>query len=54
MLEHPLFTNMFGWYRSKEGNYSRHSMLDFILFMAIKSEDYYLSTKDKYQILYLI
>ena len=36
----------------KEFN-SRPSMLDFPLFVAIPSEDYYLSTKDKYQKFYV-
>ena len=53
MITHLFFTNMFGRYGNKGGNYSRHSMLDFLLFMAVPSEDYYLSMKDRCQTLYV-
>ena len=32
---------------------SRHFMLDFTLFMKVPSDNYYLSTKDKYQTFYV-
>ena len=53
MVTNLFFTNMFGRYGNKGGNYSRHSMLDFPLFMAVPSADYYLSTKDRWQTLYV-
>ena len=42
MLAPLLFTNMFGMYGNKEWKYSRHSMLDFPLFMTVSSFDCYL------------
>ena len=53
MLAPLFFTNSFGWYGNKKGNYNRHSMLSFTLFMVVSSEDLYLSVKDKYQTFYV-
>ena len=53
MLAPFLFTNiLIGMEINKEFN-SRHSMLEFSLFMAVPSADYYLPTKDKYQTFYV-
>ena len=41
------FIQGFGWYGNKEGNYSRHFMLDFPQFMAFPSSDYDLSMNNK-------
>ena len=40
-------TNSFVRYGSREGKNSRHYMLAFPLFMAVPSEDYHISLKDK-------
>ena len=42
-----LFTNIFGKFVTKEGIYSRHYLLGFILFMAVPLVDYYLLMKGK-------
>ena len=47
MLAPFFFTNIFGHYANKEGYYIRNYMLDFPLFMALTSEYYHLSMKDK-------
>ena len=53
MLAYLSFINSFGWYGSKEGNYSRHSMLDFTLCLVVTPEDYYLSMKYRWKTLYV-
>ena len=54
MLDHHmLFKKCFGWYGNKGGIYSIHAMLYFPIFMAVPSADYYLSTKDIYQLFYV-
>ena len=53
MLEHLFFIQSFGQYGNKEGDNSRHFVLDFTLFMAVPSQDYYLSIDNKQQKLYV-
>ena len=54
MLAPLLFKNIFGSYGNKEGNNSIHSMLDFLLCMAVTSEYCALPMNYIYQKLYVI
>ena len=54
MLAHTvLFTEHYGQYVNKEVVYSRHYMLDFLLFMSVLSVEYDLSTKYIYHTFYV-
>ena len=41
------------WYKNKENIMTKHLMSDFPIFMEVTLAEQYLSTKDKYNILYV-
>ena len=53
LLYTVFFTNKFSWYETTEDSYSRHYILALLLIMSGISADYYLSTNDIYQQLYV-